>query len=128
MQAFQKKLTKKDVVWLSILSSAPGKQGFLTADESLAYLKKVNASPTHFLLDPAGFIGTTYGARTTPHMYVIDKQGVLRYQGAIDSIASVDTSDIANADNYVIDAVDALMRDKRIKVAQTRPYGCSVKY
>ena len=128
MPKLQKQTTAKDVVWLTIISSAKGKQGYVTGPEADADMKTADASPTHVLLDPEGKVGRLYGAKTTPHMYVIDKAGVLRYNGAIDSISSSDAADIAKADNYVVSAVDAVLAGKKVAKPSTQPYGCSVKY
>lgn len=128
MQGLQKKYTGKDVVWLTILSSAPGKQGYVTADEAKALMEENGAHPTHYLFDTEGNVGHTYDARTTPHMYVIDPQGTLVYQGAIDSIRSTDPGDIEIAQNYLSVALDEVMSGKEVSISDTRPYGCSVKY
>lgn len=128
MQALQKKY-KDQVVWLSINSSAPGKQGYL-ADASVA-LKKYNEekmASQNLLLDPNGKVGRAYGAKTTPHMYLIDPKGKLIYQGAIDSIPSSDSDDIKHAKNYVTFAMNDIAKGKEVRVQKTRPYGCSVKY
>lgn len=128
MQKLQAAYTKKDVVWLSICSSTPGKQGnFATAD-----LKKrittENSVPTAYLVDDKGTVGMMYGAKTTPHMYIVDPQGVLRYAGAIDDMPSTKSSDIEKSNNYVSSALDALFAGKAIAVKSSTPYGCSVKY
>lgn len=128
MQALQKEYTGKDVVWLSINSSAEGKQGYETAAEALETVKAEGASPTHVLLDPKGTVGKQYGAATTPHMYVIDKDGKLAYAGAIDDNASAEPEDAKTAKNYVRAAVDALQAGKPVEVASTKSYGCGVKY
>ncbi len=128
MQALQKDITGKDVVWVSINSGALGKQGAMTADEANALIKEKKASPSHYVLDPSGEIGHLYGAKTTPHMFVIDKDGKIAYMGAIDSIPSADQADVKKADNYITAAVDALSEGKNPAVMQTKPYGCAVKY
>lgn len=128
MQKLQKQWTQKGVVWLTIVSSAPGAQGYVTPSQENEYLKKVNASPTAVLLDPKGDIGHLYEAKTTPHMFIIDKSGNLIYNGAIDDKATTDTSDVAGATNYVSQALDQAMAGKPVANAATRPYGCSVKY
>lgn len=128
MEGLQKQWTAKGVVWLSIISSAPGQQGYVTPAEENAYLKKMNAAPTAALLDPQGTIGHLYDARTTPHMFVIDPSGKIVYQGAIDNQASPDPATLKGADNYLNDALNASMTGKPVPVAVTRPYGCSVKY
>lgn len=128
MQKLQKTYTGKDVVWITICSSAPGKQGHLTADEAKEATHERGASPTRFLLDPKGAAGRAYGAKTTPHMYVIDPKGKLLYNGAIDDTPSTKVADIPNSKNYVVAALDAAMAGKPVETATTKPYGCSVKY
>ncbi len=129
MQKLQQQYTAQDVVWLSVVSSAEGKQGHLaTAEAAVTVKQEEKANPTAMLLDHTGDTGRLYGAKTTPHMYIIDETGVLRYQGAIDSIASAKSSDIADATNYVQQALDEHAAGKPISVAVTKPYGCSVKY
>jgi peroxiredoxin len=128
MQALQKEWTGKGVVWLTIISSSPGSQGYVTADQENAYLLKVNASPTAALLDPTGKLGHLYNAKTTPDMYVIDPKGKLIYSGAIDNRATTEPEDVKGADNYVSDALTASMAGKPVQTSSTRPYGCSVKY
>jgi peroxiredoxin len=128
MQALQKEWTGKGVVWLTVISSAPGSQGYMTANEENAYLLKVNAAPTAALLDPTGKLGHLYNAKTTPDMYVIDPKGKLIYSGAIDNRATTDPEDVKSADNYVSDALTASMAGKPVQTSSTRPYGCSVKY
>jgi peroxiredoxin len=128
MESLQKQWTSKGVVWLSIVSSAPGQQGYVTPAEENDYLRTMKASPTAALLDPTGAIGHLYDARTTPHIFVIDPTGKLVYQGAIDDKPSPDQSTLQGADNYLNDALNAAMAGKPIAVAVTKPYGCSVKY
>jgi peroxiredoxin len=128
MQNLQKQWTSKGVVWLTILSSAAGKQGYVTAAEENAYLKEQNAAPTAALLDPQGTIGHLYGAKTTPHMFIIDPQGKLIYAGAIDDRPTTDESDIQGARNYVSAALTEATSGKPVTSASTTPYGCSVKY
>ena len=128
MESLQKQWTDKGVVWLSILSSAPGQQGYVTPAEENDYLKTMHASPTAALLDPTGVIGHLYDARTTPHMFVIDPAGKIVYQGAIDNQPTPDPGSLKIADNYLNDALNAAMAGKPVAVAVTKPYGCSVKY
>jgi len=128
MESLQKQWTGKGVVWLSIISSAPGQQGYVSPAQENDYLKTMKASPTAALLDPQGTIGHLYDARTTPHMFVIDPTGKLVYQGAIDDKPSPDPSTLKGADNYLSDALNAAMAGKPVAVAATKPYGCSVKY
>lgn len=128
MQALQKKYTGQGVVWLSICSSAPGKQGYFPGEEFNERIEKQKAAPTAVLLDEDGEVGREYGAKTTPHMFVIDPEGNLIYQGAIDSIKSTDPDDVKKADNYVSACLDAALGGKPVKISSTQPYGCSVKY
>jgi len=128
MQAQQKEAAAKGVVWLSIVSSAPGKQGHVSAGEANRLTAERGASPTAVVLDPEGRIGQLYGAKTTPHMYVIDAQGKLVYAGGIDSIASTDATDIAPATQYVRAALAEVLAGKPVSVPVSQPYGCSVKY
>jgi peroxiredoxin len=128
MQKLQKEWTAKGVVWLSVISSAPGKQGYVTASEENDYLKRTNSAPTAVLLDPKGDLGRMYGAKTTPHMYIIDPQGTLIYNGAIDDRPTSDQADVAGAKNYVSQALDEATSGKAVSTASTTPYGCTVKY
>jgi len=128
MQNLQKEWTAKGVVWLTILSSAPGEQGYMTASEENAYIAKVHADPTAALLDPTGAIGHEYDAKTTPDMFVIDPSGKLIYAGAIDDHPTTEVSDIPHSKNYVTDALSEAMAGHAVAVTYTRPYGCSVKY
>lgn len=128
MQRLQKQLTADGVVWLTVISSAQGKQGYVTPAEEDTYLKEQHAVPTAVLLDPEGSIGRLYGAKTTPHMFLIDEKGVLVYAGAIDDKPSTDAADIAGAKNYVLAAYEEIKSGKPVAVATTAPYGCSVKY
>lgn len=128
MQKLQKKYTAKGVVWLSIVSSAPGRQGHCTPKQAKQLTQQKKATPTAVLLDPKGKVGRTYKARTTPHMYIINKKGVLSYAGAIDNIRSTNPADTAKAKNYVSAALNELMAGKKVTTPKTRPYGCSVKY
>jgi peroxiredoxin len=128
MQKLQKEWTAKGVVWFTVISSAPGKQGYVTAEDENAYVKKVGALPTAVLLDPQGTLGRLYDAKTTPQMFVINPDGVLIYDGAIDNKPTADQSDIAKATNYVQAALEEAMAGKLVAVPVSRPYGCSVKY
>ena len=116
------------VVWLVINSGADGKQGHVDGARANAFLAEYNAKPTAYLLDADGKVGHAYGAKTTPHMYVIDTSGVLRYAGGIDSIASTDKEDLAKATQYVPQVLAELKAGKAISVATSQPYGCGVKY
>lgn len=128
MTAMQEKYTGKDVVWLSIVSSAEGKQGHVDMSGAFHEKQKYKSKATRILLDPNGEVGRAYDAKTTPHMYIIDAKGVLQYAGAIDSIPSADQADIKKATNYVAEALDQVMAGSPVKVASTKAYGCSVKY
>jgi hypothetical protein len=128
MQRLQKQWTSRGVIWFTVISSAPGQQGYVTAQQENEYLKSMNAVPTAALLDPQGDVGRLYAAKTTPHMFIINPQGVLIYDGAIDSKATTDQSDIATATNYVSQALDEAMGGKPVSTPTSRPYGCSVKY
>jgi peroxiredoxin len=128
MESLQKQWTDKGVVWLSVLSSAPGEQGYVTPAEENDYLKTMKASPTAALLDPKGTIGHLYDARTTPHMFVIDASGKIAYQGALDDKPTPDPASLKTADNYLNDALNAVLAGKPVAVSVTKPYGCAVKY
>lgn len=128
MQTLQKTYTAKGVTWLSVLSSANGKQGYLDAAGAKANGAAVGSNATALLLDPTGTIGKAYGAKTTPHMFVIDPKGVVVYAGAIDDNNSADQAVIAKSKNYVAAALDAGLAGKPIETATSQSYGCSVKY
>ena len=128
MQHLQKELTGQGVVWYSVISSAPGKQGYVTAAEEDAYLKEQGATPTAVIMDQDGSIGRLYGAKTTPHMFVIDDKGKLVYAGAIDDKPTPDKADVEGAKSYVLAAYQESKAGKPVSVATTAPYGCSVKY
>lgn len=128
MQGLQEKYTGKGVVWVLINSSAPDKQGHLTAEKAREVMREEGSHATALLLDPAGEVGKLYGAKTTPHMFIVDGEGMLRYAGAIDSIASADKGDIVNAESYVSSALDSMLEGKKVTAKVTQPYGCSVKY
>lgn len=127
MQLAQK--GNKDVVWLTILSSAKGKQGYLAnPKEATAKYKEENMAADGFLLDPTGKVGRMYKAKTTPQFTIIGKDGKIAYAGAIDSISSSSANDIPHAKNYIEMAMDEILAGKPVKLAKTKPYGCSVKY
>ena len=128
MQNLQDTYTDKDVVWLSICSSAPGKQGNLPMSDINDQLVDYNANPSAYLIDQSGEVGQLYGAKTTPHMYIINKEGILVYAGGIDNIKSTDISDIEIAVNFVSEALDLLLDGKEVETSVSAPYGCSVKY
>lgn len=128
MQKTQKAATGKGAVWLSVNSSAPGKQGAMDGALAAKLTADKGAAPSAVLLDPNGTIGKAYGAKTTPHMFVIDPKGTLVYAGAIDDKPSADQDDVASAKNYVLAALDEAMAGKPVTSPSTQPYGCSVKY
>jgi len=128
MQRLQKEWTAKGVVWFTVISSAPGTQGYVTPTQENDYLKQMNAVPTAVLMDSGGTLGHLYAAKTTPQMYVIDPNGVLIYNGAIDDHPTSDQADIASSKNYVSTALTEALAGKPVTDAATRPYGCSVKY
>lgn len=128
MQSVQKDLTDKGVVWISVISSAPGKEGHVDAEGANKIVMDAGATPTHTILDPDGKIGKAYGAKTTPHMFVIGVDGNVAYMGAIDDNGSADPATVTGAKNYVRAAVDSLVAGMPVETAQTQPYGCGVKY
>ena len=128
MQQLQQDLGGRGVVWLSVISSASGKQGHATSEEATATAAKLGAKPTTILLDESGAVGKLYGAKTTPHMFVIGSDGTLLYQGAIDDDPSFKPEGIASATNYVRKAVDETLAGKPVSQPTSTPYGCSVKY
>jgi peroxiredoxin len=128
MQKLQKDMTGKGVVWAQVISSAPGKQGNVTGEQAIKLNADRGAAPTHTFLDPEGTLGRAYGAKSTPHMFVINAEGILSYAGAIDDNPSADEADVAGAKNYVRAAVEELLAGKPVTVAATKQYGCSIKY
>ncbi len=129
MQRLQREATERfGAVWIQIVSSAPGKQGYVTADEARRLNAERGAYVTHVVLDPDGRIGRLYHARTTPHMFVIAPDGTLAYMGAIDDRPTADVADIAGARNYVRAALEAVVAGRPVPEPSTRPYGCTVKY
>ena len=128
MQALQKAATRDGVVWLTVNSGAPGKQGHVDGAGANAIIKAKGAAPTAYLLDPQGSIGRAYAAKTTPHMYVIDPAGKLVYMGGIDDTPTADVADIKTAKNFLTAALADLKSKRPVAVATSKPYGCSVKY
>lgn len=128
MQNLQKTYTGKDVVWLAICSSAEGQQGYYSAADWKAQIASSGIKATAVLIDEPGTVGKLYGAKTTPHMYVVNPEGILAYNGAIDSASSTKKDVIMSATNYVAAAVDAVLAGKPVEKSTTKPYGCSVKY
>lgn len=129
MQALQEKYTAKEVEWLTVISSAKGKQGYLSAEAALAEVKqqKMHTSAP-LILDVDGSMGRAFGAKTTPHMFIINPEGVVVYAGAIDDNDSANPAVIASSKNYVAAALDEALAGKPITTASSRAYGCSVKY
>jgi peroxiredoxin len=128
MQKLQSDATAAGVVWLTVISSGKGEQGYVEAPEADKLTADRHAAPSAVLLDPDGKLGHLYGATTTPHMFIIDKAGMLVYMGGIDDKPSTSPETVKTARPYVREALDALAAGKPIQVASTRPYGCSVKY
>jgi peroxiredoxin len=128
MQKAQAAAAKDGVVWLSINSGAPGKQGYVSGAQAKAHLAKAGAKPTAYLLDPKGVVGKTYDAKTTPHMYVVNKAGTLVYAGGIDDKPTPNPADIKSARNHVLAALSEIKGGKAVSVTTSRPYGCAVKY
>jgi hypothetical protein len=126
--ALQKVAKESGVVWLSINSAAPGKQGDYDEEKIAEWMARTGAAPTAYLRDTDGKVGKAYGAKTTPHIFVITPEGKLAYNGAIDSIQSTDVIDIAKAENYVTAALAAVKNKVPVEKSTTQPYGCSVKY
>ena len=128
MQRTQAAATAAGIAWLTINSGAPGKQGYMTPAQAKAVTARQNSRRTAYLLDPAGAVGKAYGARTTPHMYVVDQRGTLVYMGGIDDKPTANKADIAAARNHVLAALGELRAGKPVSVPTSRPYGCAVKY
>jgi hypothetical protein len=128
MQGIQTLAKKNDVVWLTVISSAPGKQGYVNGPAADALTESRGAEPTAVLLDPSGTLGRLYGAKTTPHLFVVDKNGALQYMGGIDSIATADVDDIPKAEPYLKEAMLAVAQGGPVAHPVTKPYGCSIKY
>ena len=128
MQATQKAARQQGAVWLTINSGAKGKQGHMSGTEANALIAKQAIRSNHYLLDTRGLVGKAYGARTTPHMYIIDGSGTLVYQGGIDDKPTANPADIKDARNHVLAALNEIKSGDKVSVAHSRPYGCSVKY
>ncbi|MBL8770489.1 MAG: thioredoxin family protein [Phenylobacterium sp.] len=128
MQALQKRATADGVVWLTIISSAPGFQGYLTGPQARRWKTSAGAHSSGVLLDPSGAVGRAYDAKATPHMFVIDKAGRLAYMGGIDDRPSSDPASLEGAKNYVAAALADLKAGRPVAEAASRPYGCAVKY
>jgi len=128
MQRLQKEWTAKGVIWFTVISSAPGQQGYVTAAQENDYMKRMKAAPTAALLDSTGQVGHLYDAKTTPQMILIGPDGVMLYDGAIDNRPTEDPSSLAGAENYIAAALTEALAGKPISKPTSRPYGCSVKY
>ena len=128
MQKAQAAAAEDGVVWLTINSSAPGKQGHVNGGQAKSFVAKAGARPAAYLLDPRGVVGKVYDAKTTPHMYIVNKAGTLIYAGGIDDKPTPNPADVTRARNHVLAALSELKAGKAISVATSRPYGCSVKY
>lgn len=128
MQTLQKEFTAKGVIWLSVCSSAEGKQGHLTPAEWKEKITETGSAATAVLLDAPGAVGKRFGAKTTPHLFLIDPKGVVIYQGAIDDNPSADPADVLTAKNYIRAALTEALAGKKVSTPETKPYGCGVKY
>ncbi len=128
MQRTQAAAKAGGAVWLTINSGAPGKQGYMKGPEAKSFVAAAKAQSNSYLLDPKGVVGKGYAAKTTPHMYIVDAGGKLVYQGGIDDKPTSDAKDIAGARNHVLAALGEIKSGKPVSMAETRPYGCSVKY
>ena len=128
MQKTQAAARKDGAVWLTINSSAPGKQGNVSGPQAKTIVAAQKAQPTAYLLDPQGVVGKTYAAKTTPHMYIVNKAGILAYAGGIDDKPTPNPADIRGARNHVLAALAELKAGKPVSIASSRPYGCNVKY
>jgi len=128
MQKTQAAARRDGVVWLTINSGAPGKQGHMSAAEAKAQVAKEKSVVTAYLLDPSGTVGKRYGAKTTPHMYVIGKTGTVLYNGGIDDRPTPSKADIERANNLVLAALSDVKAGKAVATPSSRPYGCAVKY
>ncbi len=128
MQKVQAEAVADGAVWLSICSSAPGKQGHMTAEDATAKFKEVGSKATAYLLDEEGTVGKAYDAKTTPEIFIINPDGLLVYKGAIDDKPSANSADIEGAVNHVTSALKEITDGKPVTVSSTKSYGCSVKY
>ena len=128
MQTLQKEITAQGVVWLTLISSSPGTQGYVSTKEADELTASRKANPTAVLLDPTGAVGKAYGATNTPHMYIVDKAGLLVYAGAIDDRPTTRRADVQGAHNYVRAALEDMAAGRAVQTPVTRAYGCTVKY
>lgn len=127
MQTLQRDMASQGIVWLTLVSSPPGEQGHVDGVEAKALTVSRNAAPATVLLDPKGTVGRSYGAQTTPHMYIVDPKGILVYRGAIDDKPSASASSLQGAKSYIRQAVAELKAGKPVSEASTKAYGCSIK-
>lgn len=128
MPGLQKEFTARDVVWLAVNSTEKAASDYMPPQQLAGWMQEKSGAPTATLMDEEGTVGKAYGARTTPHMYIVNPQGVLVYAGGIDSVASARASDIKTATNYVRQGLNEALAGKPISQAQTQPYGCTIKY
>jgi peroxiredoxin len=128
MQKLQKEWTARGVVWLTVSSSAPGKQGYVDGARADALMKEKGGAATAVLLDHEGEVGRAYGAKTTPHMFIVDAKGKVAYAGGIDDKPSTDRADVASARNHVSAALAEVLAGKPVAIPSSPPYGCGVKY
>ena len=128
MQGLQKSAAKDGVVWLTLISSAPGKQGYLEGAQARGWKATNGAGSTALLLDPTGQVGHAYDAKTTPHMYIVDKTGKLVYMGGIDDKPTADPASLKGANNYVSAALSDIKAGRAVSTPVSKPYGCTIKY
>ncbi len=128
MQQLQRDATSRGAIWLTVISSAPGEQGYADGARANADTASRRAAPTHVLLDPTGALGHLYGAETTPHIFVVNRAGILAYMGGADSIPSTHVEDLTRAEPYAREAITAVLDNQQVQHPITRPYGCTVKY
>jgi len=128
MQLTQNVVKEAGDIWISVISSAPGKQGHVSGDQANALSVSRNAHPDYVIIDESGEIGRAYGAKTTPHMFVINADGTLKYDGAVDDKPSANHATVADATNFVLAAYTNISSGNDVDKARTKPYGCSVKY
>jgi hypothetical protein len=128
MQALQKKWTGQGIVWLTLISSQPGAQGFVHGLEANKLTEERGAAPTAVLLDPRGGVGRSYGAQVTPHMYIVTGDGTLVYMGGIDDKPTTRLEDLKTAKNFVDAALSEVVEGKVVSIKTSRAYGCTIKY
>lgn len=128
MQKLQAEAAANGVVWISVNSSAEGKQGYCSPDKMTQCIAREKSKAAQVILDPSGVVGKSYAAKVTPHLFIINKEGVLVYDGAIDSKSSTDAADVATADKLFANALEEVLAGKPVANAKNKPYGCGVKY